>query len=93
MKTSKPSGFDLIKIKLFLLKFTIFIVYYIEEIIMKYKDKIVIQTYVPTDTYEKLLKNAEKEKRSLSSYIRIVLEDVIHRNEESSNENLQRINN
>lgn len=60
---------------------------------MKYKDKIVIQTYVPTDTYEKLLKNAEKEKRSLSSYIRIVLEDVIHRNEESSNENLQRINN
>lgn len=59
---------------------------------MKYKDKIVIQTYVPTETYEKLLKNAEKEKRSLSSYIRVVLEDVIQRDGESSNENIQRVN-
>ena len=59
---------------------------------MKYKDKIVIQTYVSTETYEKLLTNAEKEKRSLSSYIRIVLEDAIHRDKESSNENIQRIN-
>lgn len=55
---------------------------------MKYKDKIVIQTYVPRDTYEKLLKRAEKEKRSLSSYIRIVLEDVIQKDGESSNENI-----
>ncbi len=55
---------------------------------MKYKDKIVIQTYVPTETYEKLLKNAEKEKRSLSSYIRIVLEDVIQKDGEPSSENI-----
>lgn len=60
---------------------------------MKYKDKIVIQTYVPTEIYGKLLKNAEKEKRSLSSYIRVVLEDVIQRDEESSSENIQRVNN
>lgn len=62
---------------------------------MKYKDKIVVQAYVPLSIYDKLQAEADKRKRTLSSYLRIVLEEHVENNlvGETSNENIQRINN
>lgn len=61
---------------------------------MKYKDKIVVQAYVPLSIYDKLKVEADKQKRPLSSYLRIVLEDYVENNLTSgtSNEDIQRIN-
>lgn len=61
---------------------------------MKYKDKIVVQAYVPLSIYDKLQAEADKQKRTLSSYLRIVLEDYVENNlvGETSSENIQRTN-
>lgn len=44
----------------------------------QYKDKTVIQTYLANETYAKLKKLADNDKRSLSSFVRILLEDYVN---------------
>lgn len=61
---------------------------------MIYKDNVVVQAYINVDTYDQLLNLATKDKRKLSSYIRIILEDFVSSKtkQEASNENIQRSN-
>lgn len=40
---------------------------------MKYKDKIVLQTYISVDLYEELQKRAKALEVPLSSYVRLLL--------------------
>ena len=43
----------------------------------QYKDKTVIQTYLPTETYTKLKELADKDNRSLSNFVRVLLEKYV----------------
>ena len=43
----------------------------------QYKDKTVIQTYLPTETYTKLKEFADKDNRSLSNFVRVLLEKYV----------------
>ena len=51
----------------------------------QYKDKTVIQTYLPNETYAKLKQLADNDKRSLSSFVRILLEDYVSKHYEGEN--------
>ena len=51
----------------------------------QYKDKTVIQTYLANETYAKLKKLADNDKRSLSSFVRILLEDYVSKHSEGAN--------
>lgn len=51
----------------------------------QYKDKTVIQTYLPNETYAKLKQFADNDKRSLSSFVRILLEDYVSNHDEGEN--------
>ena len=54
---------------------------------MTYKDKMVVQTYVPIDLYNVLKDQADKERRTVSAYLRIILEDYVkeHLNNHGTN--------
>ena len=53
----------------------------------QYKDKTVIQTYLPTETYTKLKELADKDNRSLSNFVRVLLEKYIVEQEQIDKEN------
>ena len=56
----------------------------------QYKDKTVIQTYLPTETYIKLKELADKDNRSLSNFVKVLLEKYVAEQElpEKNNANV-----
>lgn len=54
----------------------------------QYKDKTVIQTYLPTETYTKLKELADKDNRSLSNFVRVLLEKYVAEQEKQEQNNI-----
>ena len=52
---------------------------------MNYKDKTVIQTYISKDLQEKLKQCAEKENRTLSNLVSVILQEYVESQKSKEN--------